>query len=128
MNILIVDDEFMVREALSDFIEDQLGHNVTQSASAIEALNIIQRRHYPLILSDIRMPEMDGIELLRRVRRIPSDSRPEVIIITGHGDECVEQVVRNAGALDYLEKPIDIMKLADIINGLESRLGHNGDK
>lgn len=125
MNILIVDDEVMVREALSDFIEDQLGHSVTQSESAIDALLQLAKRRYPLILSDIRMPEMDGIELLRRIMNMPGDDRPEVIIISGHGDNCTGRRVCAAGAIAYLEKPIDILKLADIIEDVNAR--HNGN-
>ena len=102
MNIMIVDDEKIVRESLFHWFT-KVGHTVEKASSGFEALEILEKNPFDLLFVDIRMPEMDGIELLEKVKT----EYPEtiVIIITAYGS--IETAVKamQLGASDYLLKP-----------------------
>ena len=102
MNIMIVDDEKIVRESLFHWFA-KLGHTVEKASSGSEALERLEKNPFDLLFVDIRMPEMDGIELLEKVKT----AYPEtiVIIITAYGS--IETAVKamQLGASDYLLKP-----------------------
>jgi signal transduction histidine kinase len=104
--ILIVDDDAALLEALPQALSLRLpGVQVVTSGSAAEALERIQRYDYDVIVSDIKMPGMDGLELLARIKEL----RPETpaLLITGHGEyELTIQALRG-GAYDFIQKPID---------------------
>ena len=115
--LLIVDDEESVRKALQMILSDE-GYEVVSAASGREALDLLAEMQPALALLDIAMPEMDGIETLRRFK----DARPEmaVIMVTGHGgiDEAVKTV--KMGAYDFLIKPPDTARiLLSVQHGLE---------
>jgi len=114
--ILVVDDEAPVRESLMRVLERE-GHQVVQAASAEEALSILQRESIHLMLSDLKMPGMSGLELLREVKRHAPET--EVVLITGHGtiETAVEAI--KEGASDFLAKPF---KRAEIIRVLTKAL------
>jgi len=103
VNILLVDDEPLVRRSLSELLTLE-GYVVTAATNGSEALNIL--RNYPadIIITDIKMPEMDGIKLLRNIKKERLDI--PVIIITGYGsiESAVEAI--KEGAYDYITKPI----------------------
>jgi DNA-binding NtrC family response regulator len=102
MNIMIVDDEKIVRESLFHWFT-KLGHTVEKASSGFEALEKLERNSFDLLFVDIRMPEMNGIELLEKVKT----EYPEtiVVIITAYGS--IESAVKamQMGASDYLLKP-----------------------
>jgi len=102
MNIMIVDDEKIVRESLFHWFT-KLGHTVAKAASGYEALELLEKNPFEVLFVDIRMPEMNGIELLEKVKT----EYPEtvVIIITAYGS--IESAVKamQLGASDYLLKP-----------------------
>jgi DNA-binding NtrC family response regulator len=102
MNIMIVDDEKIVRESLFHWFT-KVGHTVEKASSGFEALERLEKNPFDLLFVDIRMPEMDGIELLEKVKT----EYPEtiVIIITAYGS--IETAVKamQLGASDYLLKP-----------------------
>jgi DNA-binding NtrC family response regulator len=111
LKILIVDDEQDIRQSLSHFI-GKLGHQSITAEDGADALRKFhQNNDINLVLTDIRMPNMDGIELLRRLKYIES-SPVDVIVITGHGD--MENAIQSLklGAFDYLQKPINVRELA----------------
>ncbi len=84
MKVLVVDDDLKVRETLKEMLS-HFGYECRIAANGREALNILQEEHFPIVLSDIRMPEMDGVELLKKTKK----NYPEidVISITGYGKE-----------------------------------------
>ncbi|MCK5204153.1 MAG: response regulator, partial [Desulfobacterales bacterium] len=82
-SILLVDDEEGIRKVLSIALCD-MGYHVLTAQNGVEALRIFKDERPPIVLTDIKMPEMDGIELLRRLKQVSADT--EVIMITGHGD------------------------------------------
>ena len=116
MDILIIDDEPLILEALSDFLENQLGHRVTQCNNGQDSLQVFKENSFPMVLSDIRMPGMNGIELLKNLKDLPSGQNTDVVILTGHGDMTTAIEALRAGAYDYLLKPVDVEELAVIVD------------
>jgi signal transduction histidine kinase len=101
--VLLVDDEEGIRTVLSLAIADA-GYEVQTAATGAQALELLGKRDIPLIVTDIRMPGMDGLELLKRIRKDWPDS--EVIMITGHGDMDVAIESLRLGAGDFITKPL----------------------
>ena len=111
--ILIIDDESAIRAALSGILEDE-GFQSLTAASAEEGLALLARRDIDLILLDIWLPGMDGIEALKRIRQDWSDI--PVIMISGHGSiETAVQTTR-IGAFDFIEKPLSYDKVVLSVN------------
>jgi len=110
--ILIVDDEKNIRLTLSQALET-LDAQIDVAANGGEALTKLKEKEFGLILLDIRMPGMDGMEVLRRVREIRPDIR--VIMITAYGT--VESAVEamKMGAIDFLQKPFDPEEVRELV-------------
>ena len=103
MKILIVDDEPLARARLQDLLGDIGDHEIVGEASnGREALTQIQRLHPDLVLLDIRMPELNGLEVAMHLSRF--DNAPAVIFTTAYGDHALKAF--EANAIDYLLKPI----------------------
>src|SRR5690348_18486812 len=105
-HVLLVDDDVALLRALPEFLRIRMdGLTVDTASSGVVALDRISARDYDAIVSDIRIPGMDGLELLNEIR----SQRPDTptLMITGFADqELVVQALR-AGAYDFIEKPID---------------------
>lgn len=101
--ILVVDDDAPFRAVLRDILEPH-GYRIAEAADGEEALERLARMRIDLVVSDQRMPRVGGIELLRRIRMMPSP--PPVVLLTAYGTipEAVDAV--RAGAIDYLTKPL----------------------
>jgi two-component system response regulator AtoC len=102
IKILVVDDEAIVRESLSDWLKDA-GYQVFTAENGPKALEIIGREQMGIVITDLVMPGMDGIELMRRAKQIQPDI--EVIIITAYGSIPTAIAAMKDGAYDYIEKP-----------------------
>jgi len=112
ISILIVDDEESVRDSLYNwFIED--GYEVGCAANAKEALNKIESSHFDIILADIKMPGMDGLEMHRRIKAINSSAI--VIIMTAFAAVDTAVQALKDGAFDYITKPFDPDDLSHLI-------------
>jgi two-component system, NtrC family, nitrogen regulation response regulator NtrX len=119
--VLIVDDEPGIRESLRGVLEDE-GYTCEAVESGEAGLEELQRQSYDVVLLDVWLPGMDGLETLSRIQEIPADDRPEVVVISGHGT--IETAVRatKLGAFDFLEKPLTIEKVAVVVqNAAEQR-------
>lgn len=112
MNILVVDDDARSRAGVSKFLWE-MGHHITECADGEEALAVYADGEYPMVLSDIKMPKMSGIDLLRRISSMPG-KKADVVLFTGHGDMNTAIEALRAGAYDYLLKPINVEELAAI--------------
>ncbi len=102
--ILVVDDEVNIRNALAKMLEKQ-GHSVMTAGNGDEALARMTAGSYGLVLLDLKMPGLDGMGLLRRIKEISPDT--EVIVMTAYGSVETAVEAMKAGAYDYLSKPID---------------------
>jgi len=100
--VLVVDDEAIVRESLCDWLSD-IGHQVLTAENGPKALKIIQKEEPSIVIADLVMPGMDGIELLKRIREI--SPRTEVIVVTAYGSIPTAITAMREGAYDYIEKP-----------------------
>lgn len=125
--LLIIDDERGIRNTLREILADE-GHEVEVAENGKQGLEMAQAKAYDLIFSDIKMPEMDGMELLAKIEdcrlKIEDFASAEcpVVMITGHGD--VETAVQalKLGAYDFLLKPLDLNRiLITTKNALESK-------
>ena len=112
ISILIVDDEDSVRESLYNwFIED--GYNVGCAENAKQALSILESKNFDIILADIKMPGMDGLEMHRRIRSLNKDAI--VIIMTAFASVITAVQALKDGAYDYITKPFDPDDLSHLI-------------
>jgi signal transduction histidine kinase len=109
--ILLVDDEKDIRDVLRLPLAD-LGYEVLEAENGEDALHVFQDARPPIILTDIKMPGMDGIELLEKVKR--ENPEAEVIMITGHGDMDLAVKSLKFDATDFITKPInvDVLEIA----------------
>jgi putative two-component system response regulator len=105
---LIVDDEPALRQLLSHLMGD-VGFTCLEAGNGEEALAVLERQEVSLVLSDLRMPKLDGIGLLAEVRRRWPDAA--VILITGVADVKVAVSVLASGAMDYLTKPVNVREV-----------------
>jgi len=109
MKILVVDDEVEVVNFLCVFLE-RLGLNAEKATCGKEALEIFSRNRPEWVFLDIKMPDMNGLEVLKKMKEI--DPNIKVIMITGRNDESAQNEAQALGASDYLIKPIDLDDLA----------------
>ena len=106
--ILLVDDEKDIRDVLSIALSD-MGYHVLTADNANHALLIFAKENPPIVLTDIKMPNMDGIELLKWIKRENPDT--EVVMITGHGDMNLAIKSLKNDATDFITKPINVAAL-----------------
>ena len=118
--ILIIDDEKSIRNSLKEILEFE-GYDVHTAENGQEGLSMIKEDDYDLVICDIKMPKMDGKELLSRAQLL--DIPPKFIMISGHGnvDTAIESV--EMGAFDYISKPPDMNKLLITVkNAMENKV------
>ena len=113
MTILIVDDEDTLREIVSMQIEED-GYNVLQAKGGHEAFKLVQKAQIDLVISDMRMPDGDGEELLRSINTL-KENKPAFIMLTGFSQLSKEDALK-LGAKDMLAKPIDFDLLDELIH------------
>jgi two-component system, NtrC family, nitrogen regulation response regulator NtrX len=119
-NILICDDEKNIRRTLAMVLEG-LGHHILEAQSGEEALGMLENEELDLVILDVRLPRMNGIEVLQAIRAKPQLAGLPVIMISGHASlaEAVHSV--QVGATDFLEKPLDRDRvLVSVNNALRS--------
>ncbi len=118
--ILIVDDEKVQLEILEGFLVKQ-GYEATAAEDGQRALEKFKNGSFDLVLTDYRMPGMDGIQLLREVRRLQPEA--VVVIMTAYGTVGTAVAAMKEGAYDYLTKPIDLDELLLLIQRVEREVG-----
>jgi two-component system C4-dicarboxylate transport response regulator DctD len=110
--VIVVDDEAAIREAVQQWLELS-GFTVRTCASAVEALAVVDRDFPGIVVSDVRMPGSDGLQLLDKLLQIDSDL--PVILVTGHGDVPMAVQALRQGAYDFIEKPFTPERLLDSV-------------
>lgn len=113
LNLLIVDDEASIRESLQGVLQDE-GYQPATAESGEACLDLLQKKAFDVVLLDIWLPGMDGLDVLQKIREL--ENPPEVIIISGHGT--IETAVRatKLGAFDFLEKPLSVDRTLILLN------------
>jgi len=114
-SILIVDDDAAMRDALSEAACD-LGYDVNLAASGVEALSLLDARAIDAVLLDLRMPGMDGIEVLKRIRSLQNP--PPVTVLTAHATAANTIEAMRLGAFDHLTKPIGREEVSRVLAGM----------
>jgi len=111
MQVLLVEDTDDLRTLYSRVLRRQ-GFQVCEACNGQEALSRLRDQEPDLVLTDIMMPLLDGIELIRRIRSTPTMHRMPVVALTGGGNE-IERQAREAGAIDVLAKPVELPDLLE---------------
>ncbi len=121
VKVLLVDDEKEFVETLASRLQmrDVEANTVLNGEQALSAL---EEEEPDVIVLDLRMPGMDGIEVLKKVKE--SYPNVEIIMLTGHGSEKDEEIARSLGVFNYMKKPVDLKKLMSQIKGaFKQRMG-----
>jgi DNA-binding NtrC family response regulator len=120
--ILIIEDEAAIRRVLNKIIsEENETYHVEEAADGLAGLEMIKNQDYDLVLCDIKMPKMDGVEVLEKTKKI----KPEVpiVMISGHGDIDTAIQTMRLGAFDYISKPPDLNRLLNTVrNALDKKV------
>lgn len=110
--VLVVDDERDMLEILQDFLADE-GFDVTLANSGERAIEEFSRAEFDLVITDLRMPGIDGLQTLIKLKQL--NPRVPVIIVSGYASEDTEQRCRGAGAFECVQKPVDLDDLLKLI-------------
>ncbi len=110
--ILVVDDHAAARESVADVLR-QAGYQVHCLASAVEALAHLQAETYDVVITDLQMPGMDGLEFIRQINQLRL--RVQVLMVTAHATISSAVEAMRCGAFDYLEKPFDASQLEQLV-------------
>ncbi|MGA9189219.1 MAG: response regulator [Methanosarcina sp.] len=113
--ILIVEDNLLNMELILDLLE-LYGHNVTEAEDGIKALERLAENKFDIILLDMQLPKMDGLEVLERIKRNPATADIPVIAVTAHAMKGSEEHFIEMGCVDYVSKPIDIHRFRALID------------
>lgn len=105
-NILLVDDSVSMREMVS-FTLKEAGHDVVEAEDGVQALDVIKDNAFNLVITDVNMPNMDGIILTGKLREIDSLKFTPILILTTETSEARKQEGKAAGATGWIEKPFD---------------------
>lgn len=113
MKILVVDDEEGARDLFNTILTDE-GYDVSLANGGEEALSLFKSHPFNLVITDIKMPVMDGLQLLQEIRKM--GSKTDVIMVTAYGE--VESYLKamSLGAAEYINKPIRIKELKQIVH------------
>jgi DNA-binding NtrC family response regulator len=124
--IFIVDDDKTIRTFLETFLKKKGFEYVQTFGNGQDALNAIEKEEVRLVLLDVKLPDIDGVDVLRRIKKINKDIA--VIMITGFPDEEKAKEAISAGAYDYIIKPFDLFYLELILLTKIIQLSYSKDK
>ena len=120
--ILIIEDEAAIRRVLKKIISEESNtYNVEEAEDGLSGIEMIKNNDYDLVLCDIKMPKMDGVEVLEKAKKI----KPEIpiVMISGHGDLDTAVNTMRLGAFDYISKPPDLNRLLNTVrNALDRKV------
>ncbi|MCA1032128.1 response regulator [Bacillus timonensis] len=110
--LLIVDDQYGIRILLNEVFNKE-GYQTFQAANGVQAIDIVKKHSPDLVLLDMKIPGMDGIEILKRLKAIDEDI--QVIIMTAYGELDMIQEAKDLGAITHFAKPFDIDEIRDAV-------------
>ena len=120
--ILIIEDEAAIRRVLKKIIsEENDAYQVEEAEDGLQGLDLIKNNDYDLVLCDIKMPKMDGVEVLEKTKKLKPET--PIVMISGHGDLDTAVNTMRLGAFDYISKPPDLNRLLNTVrNALEKKV------
>ena len=118
--ILLVDDDLLHSQALSRILE-QAGYQVGAASDGQKALTLLSQERFDLVITDLRMPRMHGLDLLRSIQAMSLEVA--VVVLTAHGEWTTYLNAMNSGAVDYLNKPV---RRQDILMTIRKALARRG--
>lgn len=113
-HILVVDDEPVWLRMLTQILQNK-GYDVKEAASGADALNTLKNYVPDLILLDVRMPDMNGFDLLDQIKKVPNLAEKPVVFVSAMDDFHAKKVARELGAADYILKPIDEREVSSVL-------------
>jgi CheY-like chemotaxis protein len=119
-HVLVADDNRAMTEALRDVLEVK-GYDVTVAYDGVEAVDKGREADFDCVLMDIRMPRMGGVEAFKQIKKLSSDTK--VILMTAYSVQTLIDEARSEGVLAVLQKPVDMGKIFQIIDGLKDGAG-----
>lgn len=117
-DILLVEDGKDQREMLRDFLISE-GCEVTEAGNGETAIKAFLKGHFDLIILDYKMPGMDGLQVLKEIKRV--NPKAKVIMVTAYGTIETAVAAMKSGAIDYITKPIDLDELLILVNNVAKR-------
>jgi CheY-like chemotaxis protein len=121
LRILLAEDN-VVNQKLALRILQQMGYRADVASNGIEAIESVERQAYDVILMDVQMPEMDGLDATRRIAaKWPPDKRPRIVAMTANAMQGDREMCITAGMDDYLTKPIRVDQLVEALNQASAR-------
>ncbi|WP_377887400.1 response regulator [Alkalihalobacillus sp. R86527] len=110
--ILIVDDQYGIRILLNEIFQKE-GYQTYQAANGVQALSIVKSEDPDLVILDMKIPGMDGLEILKRIKKM--EARALVIIMTAYGELDMIHEAMDLGAITHFPKPFDIDEITDAV-------------
>lgn len=110
--VLIVDDQFGIRTLLNEVLQKE-GYEIFQAANGLQALDVTEKHDPDLVLLDMKIPGMDGLEILSKLKEIKADIK--VIIMTAYGEKDLIEKTKELGALAHFSKPFDIDEIRSAV-------------
>ena len=120
LRILLAEDN-VVNQKLALRLLEQMGYRADLASNGIEAIESLERQTYDVILMDVQMPEMDGLDAAREIRKLTSATQPHIIAMTANAMEGDRELCIAAGMDDYISKPIRVNELVDALMKSERR-------
>lgn len=121
LRILLAEDN-LVNQKLALRLLEQMGYRADLASNGVEALQSVDRQTYDVVLMDVQMPEMDGLEASRRITKdTPSDDRPKIVAMTANAMQGDREMCLAAGMDDYIAKPIRVDRLVDALMAVPRR-------
>jgi CheY-like chemotaxis protein len=115
LKVLLAEDNAVNQKVALRFLE-RMGYNADAVGNGLEVVNAFQNRDYDLVLMDLQMPEMDGLEASRRIRRtLPADRQPKIIALTANAMQGDREICLDAGMDDYISKPVKMHEIVAAI-------------
>jgi two-component system chemotaxis response regulator CheY len=113
--VLIVDDSVTMRQMVGMTLR-QAGFDVVERANGQEGIQLLEHQSVTLVISDVNMPVMDGITMVKVVRQLPAHRTTPILLLTTETDDSKKQAARAAGATGWLKKPFNPSSLLTVIN------------
>lgn len=112
--ILTVDDAVTMRKLISLTLKGA-GHQVVEAEDGLAALSVVNKQQIDLVISDVNMPNMNGIELTRKLRALPVHERTPILIVTTESDGTLKAQAKSAGATGWIVKPFKPEQLLEVV-------------